>query len=173
MRSRSRNICICAAFSAIGILVAYLESFIVLPVRIPGIRIGIANIVTLIALYLMGPVYAAVILIVRVALSALLFGSLTSFVYSISGAFLAFLSMIVVKRSGFSICCVSVTGAVFHNTGQILAASVIVSNRYVFMYLPVLVLTAVIFGMLTGVLGRIMIDRLGSVVYLGEREGIK
>ncbi len=173
MRSQSRNISICAAFTALGILVSYLESFIVLPVRIPGMRIGLANIITLIALYLMGPLYAAIILVVRVILSALLFGSLTSFVYSFTGASFAYFAMIIIKRFAFSIYSVSVTGAVFHNIGQITAASVLMGSAYVFMYLPVLTLTGVIFGLLTGHLGRMLSDRLKNILHINESEGIQ
>ena len=79
MQSRSKQITVCALLAAIGLILGYIESFIVIPVRIPGIRIGLANLVTVTLLFLMGPSYAFIVLILRVMMSALLFGSGISF----------------------------------------------------------------------------------------------
>ncbi len=173
MRSRSRIICLCAVYASCGLLVSYLESFFVLPVRIPGIRLGLANIVTLIALYTIGPVCALLVLTVRVILSAMLFGSFSSFLYSFSGAILAYTGMILCKKLGFSVYSVSVTGAVFHNTAQIAVAYILISTGYVFMYMPVLVLAGTIFGVITGFLSDILIGRLRRITYIDESEGVR
>ncbi len=171
MRSQSRNICICAVLAAVGLIVSYLESFVIIPVNVPGIRPGLANIVTLMALYLLGPVYALAVSLLRIILSALLFGSFTSFIYSLFGALMAYGSMIIIKHFNFSIYSVSVTGAVFHNVGQIIAACVLLSSIYVFAYLPVLMIAGVISGLLTGYLAGLLNKRLKSTKYINEREG--
>ena len=141
----------------------------VLPV--PGIRLGLANTVTLIALYTLGPVYALAVSFVRVILSAVLFGSLTSFIYSFSGAILAFGGMMLIKRCGFSVYSVSVTGAVAHNSAQIIAASLLIGSRYVLGYLPVLILAGVVSGMLTGYLCALINKRLNGFSVIHESEG--
>lgn len=162
----------CAALAATGMLVSYLESFIVLPVNIPGIRLGLANIATLMALYMMGPVYALYVLITRVLLSAILFGSATSFIYSLAGAVISYAAMLVIKRYDFSIYSVSATGAVFHNVSQIFAAYILVENGYVFMYMPALILAGVLAGLLTGYLSVTVLNRLNKSNIVKESEGI-
>ncbi len=165
MRSQSKSVCLCAVLSATGLMVSYVESFVVLPYGIPGIRIGLANIATLIALYLLGGFYAFIVTVIRVMLSALLFGSFSSFLYSIAGACLALLAMTVFKRLGFSIYSVSVAGAVMHNTAQIAVAAVLMSGVYLLWYLPVLIFTGVMFGLLTGFLADILVKRLSKVLF--------
>lgn len=164
MQSRSSKICICALFCAIGIILGYIESFIVIPVRIPGIRIGLANLVTVTLLFLMGPSYAFIVLILRVMMSALLFGSGISFIYSLCGALLSYAGMALLKRAGFSVISVSASGAVLHNVGQILAAYVLIGNVYVFSYLPVLSAAGVAFGLFTGSLAWVLTVRLEKYI---------
>lgn len=164
MQSRSSRICICALFCAVGIILGYIESFIVLPVRIPGIRIGLANMVTLTLLYLMGPFHALIVLLLRVIMSAILFGSGISFVYSLCGALISYAGMLLLKKGGFSMPGVSAAGAVLHNAGQILAAYVLIGNVYVFSYLPILTLAGVIFGLFTGLLAAVVTVRLNNII---------
>lgn len=173
MRSRSRNISICAVLASVGIIVSYIETFIVIPVRVPGLRLGLANIATVIGLYLLGPFYALMISMIRVILSAILFGSATSFIYSISGAMISLIAMTVIKHYSFSIFSVSATGAVFHNIAQIIAACFLVSNSYVLMYLPPLMLAGVISGLLIGYLSDILTGRLKNFNMFSESEGTK
>ena len=164
MQSRSSKICTCALFCAIGIILGYIESFIVIPVRIPGIRIGLANLVTVTLLFLLGPSYAFAVLILRVMMSAVLFGSGISFIYSLCGAILSFAGMAILKRAGFSVISASASGAVLHNIGQILAAYSLIGNVYVFSYLPVLIAAGVVFGLFTGSLAWILTARLGRII---------
>ena len=164
MQSRSRRLCICAIFTAAGIILGYIESFIVIPVRIPGIRLGLANVVTLLLLYMMGPLYSFAVLLVRIIMSAFLFGSGISFVYSLCGALLSFAVMLILWKTGFSVQSCSTGGAVFHNIGQILAAYVLIGNEYVFSYIPFLTLAGVVFGIITGVLSHILIGRLKRII---------
>ena len=170
MRSRSRMMCLCAALSAAGLMISYLESFIVLPSGVPGIRIGLANTTTLIALYLLGGEYALIVTVVRVILSAALFGSFSSFLYSISGSLAAYAGMMLIKRFGFSVYSVSITGAVMHNTAQIAVAAAVMSGAFLFWYLPVLIFAGIIFGMITAALSSVLIKRLSNI-FITKREG--
>jgi len=171
MRSLSKRIAVGAAFTAVGLLLGYIESFFVLPVHVPGIRIGLANIVSVISLFCFGAPFAATVMILRVLLSALLFGSPVSLLYSLSGAAVALGGMILTKRLGFSVYGVSVSGAVLHNTAQICIASFLVGSRYVLYYIPALVIAGVVAGIITGSVARIIMDRINKIINRYESEG--
>ena len=164
MQSRSRMITICAIMTAIGLILGYLESFIVIPIRVPGIRLGLANIVTVITMYLCGPMYALAVQLIRIMLSAILFGSPVTFLYGSCGSILAFAVMVILRRYDFSVFGVSVGGAVFHNTGQIIAAFFMTMNPYVFYYLPALALAGTVAGLIVGSLSRVLLKRLGHMM---------
>ena len=164
MRSRSNKITTCAAFTALGLILGYIETFIVIPINVPGIRIGLANIITVLCLYTIGPAYTATVLFLRIALSAVLFGSPVSFAYSFTGAVAAFAGMLMMKRLGFSIYGVSFCGAILHNIFQTTVAYFMVRSIYVFSYLPVLVLWGAFAGLLIGFLADMMNRRLGNII---------
>ena len=164
MPSRSRNITTCAALVATGLILGYIESFIVLPVPIPGIRLGLANTVSVFALYTLGPVYAFAVLIIRVMLSSVLFSGPAAFAYSIAGAIVSISVMIVFKKLGFGILSVSVAGAVIHNIAQTAVAAVLANSRYVFLYIPVLILCGIFAGLVIGGIAGLLIVRLKRFV---------
>ena len=170
MRSRSRMTAISAVFSAIGIILGYIETFIVIPVRIPGIRIGLANIVSILGMYIFGPIWAAGILFVRVILSAMLFGTPVSFVYSICGALVSLLVMIAARRLKFSVYGVSILGAVFHNITQTVVAMFLMNSKYVLTYIPALIFAGVVTGILIGALSDMILRRMRRL-FTGESEG--
>ena len=123
MQSPSKKISFIGLFSTLALLFGYIENLIVLPVRIPGIKLGISNIVTLVALYLFGPLYAFMVMIIKVLLTNILFGNGLGIIYSMTGAAFSFALMIFAyKIKCFSIVGVSVAGAVFHNIGQLMVA---------------------------------------------------
>lgn len=158
--------------TAAGLIIGYLESFLVLPLHVPGVRIGLANITTLMALYIAGPGYAISVAAVRVSLASLLFGSPVSFIYSMSGAAFAFAGMCFFKRQGFSVYGVSVSGATLHNIAQILVAFVMVGSRYVLYYIPVLILAGVGAGLIVGSVSAILIARIGPLSLTEDRDRI-
>ena len=161
-RSLSKKITVCSALTAVGLILGYIESFIVVPVGIPGIRIGSANIATVMTMYMFGPGWAFIVSAVRVSLSSLLFGSPVSFMYGLCGTCLALSGMYIMKKSGFSVYGVSAFGAVMHNIGQTAVAAVFTGSFYVFSYLSVLIPAGVFCGLLTGFLSDILIRRLGG-----------
>ncbi len=152
-------------------MLGYIESFIVIPIRVPGLRIGLANIITVLGIFLLTPAEAAAVLFIRVALSALLFGSPVSFIYSITGAVFAFAGMLFLSKRGFSVYGVSVFGAAVHNIAQIAAACVLVGSIYVVYYLPALIIAGVIAGLLIGFLSDVLIRKLGRFLRSTESEG--
>ncbi len=145
---------------ALAMILSYIESLIPAFVAVPGVKIGLANSVTVFALYFLGKRYAAGISVVRVLLSALLFGSTVSLIYSISGALLSFGGMALLRRVRiFSPIGVSTAGGVLHNIGQITAACIIIGTGAVF-YLPTLIISGVIAGVVIGVITGIILSRM-------------
>lgn len=164
MQLRSRKITLAGMLICVGILVGYLESFIVIPISVPGIKIGLSNIVSVIALYLFGPSFAAIILLGRVILSGLLFGSGISIVYSITGAVFSLLGMVLLyKIKSFSVFGVSLTGGVIHNIAQLFVAYLFIQNTYIFYYIPVLIISGVLSGLLIGFLSNLLIKRFKNI----------
>lgn len=143
-------------------MLSYIEALLP-PVysAVPGIKLGLANIAVIFALYSVDPKSAALISLVRVALSALLFGSVMSFIYSFSGAVLSLAVMILLKKSAlFSAVGVSVAGAVMHNVGQVLCAVIILGTAEIGYYLIFLSVAAVVSGVLVGLVSALLIKKL-------------
>lgn len=150
---------------ALAMILSYIESLIPPLVAVPGIKIGLANSVSLFILYAYGAREAACVSIIRVCLSAMLFGSSVSFIYSLSGAVLSLVGMIVLKRIPiFTILAVSVSGAVLHNAAQIICACLIMENASVAYYLPVLVISGTVAGVAIGVLAALLMKKLEKII---------
>ncbi len=148
--------------AAVAMMLSYIEALIP-PVysAVPGIKLGLANIAVIFALYSVDPKSAAFISLVRVALSALLFGSVMSFIYSFSGAVLSLAVMILLKKSAlFSAVGVSVAGAVMHNVGQVLCAVIMLGTAEIGYYLIFLSVSAVVSGVLVGLVSALLIKKL-------------
>ena len=123
-------------------------------IPLPGVKLGLANIVTLIALYLMGPKAAFAILIPRCVFGAVFGGGITGLAFSLTGGILAMLVMILARKIPvFSIYGVSILGAAAHNIGQILAAMVLMHSYYIGAYLTYLLVVALFTGFATGAAG--------------------
>lgn len=164
MRSAARRLCEDAALIALALVLSWLEKPIVaaLPLPLPGFKLGFANIVTLFALYRIGAADAAVVLALRIALAAVLFGTPVSFALSACGGALAFLTaLLLYKRTYLSIYGVSVASAAAHMCGQTAAAAVILSTpELIITYLPYLLLLSVFSGLLNGFISRQMINKV-------------
>ena len=160
----SRRVAFCAVLATLSMLLSYIDSLIPVLPQIPGIKIGLANIVILAALYSLQGRYALMINIVRILLTGLLFTGVTGMLYSLSGALLSFLVMYLLKKSGlFSIIGVSLAGGAVHNTGQLLVAILLVSNPRLLYYLPVLMISGILTGILTGAISFVLINRLKKI----------
>lgn len=146
---------------ALSMILSYVESLIPAFVAVPGVKVGLANIVVIFALYTLGPIEALIVSLLRVILSSFLFGSVLSLLYSLSGALLSLSGMILMKKLKiFSTTVVSVTGGVLHNVGQILVACLVLETDVLLYYLPVLILSGTITGAVIGIIASLVIKRL-------------
>ena len=160
MKWNTHKIALMGVLTAGAIIIAILESFIP-SIGIPGVKLGLANIVILIILYEIGIVEAVIVDLSRVLLVGLLRGTIASmgFLMSLTGAVMSLGIMILlyllVKK--FSILGVSVIGSVFHVIGQILIAIAFLGSAYVVFYLPVIAISAIITGVLVGIVAKLVI----------------
>lgn len=153
-------------FVALALIFSYIETLIPFQIGIPGVKLGLANLVIVIALYRIpvGEVY--LLSGVRVVLTGFLFGNLMSILYSLAGGILSLTVMWGMKRiRSVSILGVSIAGGVFHNIGQLLAAALMVETYGVFSYLPVLLISGLLTGFVIGLAAGEMLKRIRSLQF--------
>ena len=159
----AKKVSLIAMFSAFAIIISYVESFIP-SIGIPGVKLGLANIVIVLAIYVLDVRYAIIIDIVRILVIGFLFGNLFSIFFAFGGAVISILVMFILKKFfDFSIITVSIFGGVFHNVGQILVAMIAVGTYNVIYYLPVLMIAGIICGAIVGILARILFERTSVI----------
>ena len=159
-RISTKKIALCGVLTALAMIFSYIESVIPIPIPVPGIKLGVANIAVITILYVLGVKEAIVINLLR-----LLFGNVNSFLFSISGAVLSLTIMIIMKKLDFFSCIgVSVCGGVMHNVGQIIAAVFIMGSEAIVLYLPVLIVSGVFTGVVIGVVSGIVAKHVKKVV---------
>lgn len=164
-RISTKKIALCGVLTALAMIFSYIESVIPVPIPVPGIKLGVANIAVITILYVLGVKEAIVINLLRIVLTSLLFGNVNSFLFSISGAALSLTIMIIMKKLDFFSCIgVSVCGGVMHNIGQIIAAVFIMVSEAIVFYLPVLIVSGVFTGVVIGVVSGIVAKRVRKVV---------
>lgn len=160
-----------ALLTALALIFSYLESLIPLPLMLPGFKLGLCNVVVLFCAYRLSLWDAALLSLVRVLVTSLLFGNVTGFLFSLFGAIFAFLAIVFAKTlllKQLSFVGVSVLSAAAFNFGQILAASLLYASVSVFSYLPLLLVASAVFGGAVGLLLNLIFDRLGK----GIKEGV-
>ena len=144
-----------------AMVLSYIESRIPAFVAIPGIKIGLANIAVIFALYKLGFKEAVAVSILRIVLISMLFGSPISMLYSLAGGVLSLLSMALLKKvTPLREITVSICGGVLHNVGQIAMASLLLSTNVILYYLPFLMLSGIIAGIAVGAAAGILIKRV-------------
>ena len=154
MKLTTRELTLCAVLTAMALALSYLENAfpLALTVPIPGVKLGLANIVTLFALYALGPGRAVLILLARCLLGAVFAGNMSALIFSLLGGAAAMAVMILLSRTGrLSVYGVSVGGAAAHNCGQVAAAVLTLGNTAPLYYLPVLLGVSLVTGAVTGV----------------------
>lgn len=164
--NRTRQLTQCAILISLALVLSYMERFFPLQMLIPlpGIKLGLANIVTLIALYLLGARSAFIILILRCILASTFSGSITGLLFSLTGGILAMLVMSLARKAPFfSIYGVSILGAAAHNIGQICASMALMQSIYIGAYLPYLLIAALFTGFATGAAGAGVLRVFASV----------
>ncbi len=140
-------------FLALALVAGYVERLIPINLGVPGVKIGLANIVTMVLLYCVGWQAALIISGARIVLSGMLFGSGFAMVYSAAGALLSIAAMMLLKKTKkFRAVGVSVAGGIFHNVGQILVAMAVLETKSLIYYLPVLIISGLAAGVFVGIL---------------------
>ena len=154
-----------SALIGVAMILSYIESMIPPLVAVPGVKIGLSNIATVFALYALGWPYAIIVSVVRVFLSALLFGNFVSLIYSLAGATLALSLMIGLKFiESFSSVGVSVAGGVGHNAGQIIAACIVMKNGAISLYIIPLIISGTIAGVVIGLIAGSLVERVKKYI---------
>lgn len=163
---KTKRLVLLAMLTAVAMILSYVESL--LPsVGIPGVKMGLANIAVIFALFRFGWKEAAALSLVRVVLVSLLFGSVGAMLYSLAGAVLSLAVMALLRRiDRFSTVGISVAGGVAHNAGQILMAMLILQTKQLLGYLPVLAVSGIAGGVLTGLAAALLIRRIPIVSLL-------
>ena len=151
-------------FTALALIFSYVETLIPIQFGIPGVKLGLANLIIVIALYKLKLREAYVLSVVRVILAGFLFGNYFSIIYSLAGGLLSLTVMAYLKHRGdFSVIGVSIAGGVFHNVGQLVVAMAVVETFHVAYYLPVLLVAGLVTGFLIGILSDNMLKRLVNI----------
>lgn len=166
MKLTTKKLASCAVLTALALGLSTLESLFPVSVLVPlpGIKLGLANIVTVFALYRLGDIPALAILIARCLLGAMFAGNASALLFSLMGGVLAMLTMIVLRRvRGLSVYGVSIAGAAAHNIGQICAAMVVLGGTAVLGYLPALLGVSLVTGALTGFVTSLLFRAMGSI----------
>ena len=173
MQWRTKKLVLSSILIALGIGLQIAESMFFIPVNIPGGKLGLANIVTVIILYAFDAKTALVCAILRSFLGSILYGGVTSAIYSVSGAVFAWFMMTMAKRVSngkLTQIGVSVLGAFSHNVAQVFVASLVLSNVWIFTYLPILGIASCITGVFTGYGARYALVYLEKTVFFIKRD---
>lgn len=148
-----KKVATCAVLVALAMIFSYIEAVLPIPFGVPGVKLGLANLVVVTGFYILRPGEVFLVSAVRILLSSLLFGNALSLLYSLAGGTLSFFVMLGLKHvKGFSVAGVSLAGGVAHNIGQIAVAAWVVKNTAVLYYLPALTAAGVAAGLLMGIL---------------------
>lgn len=161
----AKTVAVFGVFTALCFVCGYIEFLLPLPFLVPGMKLGLANLVVLSALYTLGARTAASVSLVRIVLSALTFGSLYGMLYSLAGAVLSFLVMLCLYRLPcFGTVGVSIAGGICHNIGQLLVAFAFLGVGGVLTYAPVLLLSGAVTGFLIGIAVQPVLPRIKKLL---------
>ncbi len=154
-----------ALLCAIALTIFMIEAQIPALVPIPGVKLGLANIVTVFAIFVYGPKDALAILLVRVVLGSIFSGQITTILYSLAGGLLCFCVVVLIRKilTERQIWVASVVGAIFHNIGQVLVAMLITSTWRLIVYLPILMVSGILAGLFTGLCAQFLYGKLKNL----------
>ncbi|MCR5742725.1 MAG: Gx transporter family protein [Lachnospiraceae bacterium] len=158
---KSQTIALYGVLTALALVFGYIESVLPVFVFVPGMKLGLSNILVVFALYRLGDKSAMAINLIRIVISSMLFGNVVSLIYSLAGGMLSTIVMIILKHINvFNIVTVSVVGGICHNVGQIIAAAILMSTSAIMYYLAVLWISGMVFGALIGLLAGVIVRRI-------------
>lgn len=162
MHITTKKIAYLGLLIALAFVFSYVEFLIPVNIGVPGAKLGLANLVIIVALYTLSERDAFLLSMLRIVLVGFTFGNMASMIYSLAGGILSFTVMVLAKKmKKLSVTGVSVLGGVFHNVGQIIAAILVVETASLMYYLPVLILAGTLSGVAIGLLGAMVTKRLG------------
>ena len=151
-------------FTALALILSYIETLIPVNFGIPGVKLGLANLIIVIVLYRMGWREALLLSVVRIVLSGFIFGNLFAILYSLAGGVLSLAVMALLKKSGaFSVAGVSIAGGVCHNMGQLFVAMLVVETYQVGYYFPALLIMGVATGLVIGIASGEVLKRIRNI----------
>ena len=158
----ARRIAFSGLLTSLMLVFGLIERQFPLPIAVPGVKLGLANSVLLYSLYMLGIRQSVVLMLLKALLSWLIYMNLSAMIYSLAGGVLSLIAMILVMRiKGVSVIGVSALGAVFFNVGQILAAMLVLNTPQLLLtYLPVLMISGVVTGVLTGMVAQTVMKHL-------------
>ena len=162
MRAKTKKVALLGVLTSVALVLSYIEA-ILPPVwsAVPGIKMGLPNVVIIFLLYRFGVKEAAVVSFIRIFIVALLFGNVMTLAYSCAGAFLSIVLMAAFKKiNAFSVVGISIIGGVAHNLGQIIVAIFLFDTVQIGYYMAVLAVTGTIAGVLIGLAGSVLLKRL-------------
>ena len=158
---KAKNVTFLGLSIALAMILSFVEHQIPALVAVPGVKVGLPNIVMVFLLYRVGWKETVTVSIIRIILVSMLFGNVQTMTFSIAGAVLSLLGMILLQKTNwFSCIAVSVTGGILHNVGQIIAAVFWTGTAEIAFYLPVLLISGTIAGVLIGILAGMMVKKL-------------
>lgn len=164
----SKKVAMAGMFTALAMIFSYVEVLIPINLGIPGMKLGLANLVVVVTLYTMGVPMAFAVSMIRIMLVSMTFGSFSAMLYSMAGGILSFCGMALLKKvPNFSVIGVSLLGGVLHNVGQLLVAMAVVENINLIAYLPPLMIAGMVTGILIGIVSAQVIPRIKRVLYSG------
>lgn len=165
-QSKATRLTLSAILAALAMIFSYIEFLIPFSVGIPGIKLGLANLVIVIALYALDFRYAFAINIVRILLNGFMFTGVFAMLYALTGGILSIIVMGALKKTDkFSMVGVSMAGGVAHNLGQLIVAAIMVENLKMFLYFPVLLFSGMLTGILIGMGGTILFRSLPKQLF--------
>lgn len=150
---------------ALAFVLSFVETLIPISLGVPGVKLGLANLVTIVGLYTVGIGGTVAVSVIRIVLAAFTFGNVFSMMYSLGGWALSILLMVLCKkRDWFNSVGISVIGGIGHNIGQLAVAALVVKQAGVFFYLPVLLVAGTAAGLVIGLLGGMIVERLSGFI---------
>ena len=164
--SPAKSIALSGILVALALLFSYIEHLIPIPVPVPGVRLGLANLVTLMGIFFLNPIQVFCILTARILLSGFMFGNLTSILYSLAGGLVSLTFMYFIKHlKVFSPLGISISGGVIHNIAQLAVAAIMLKSTSIILYLPALLIAGAVAGTVIGIVGRYVSE------YINKKRG--
>jgi len=164
VRMNTRKVAYLGLLIALAFVFSYIEFLIPVNIGVPGAKLGLANLVIIVAMYTLNEKDAFVLSMIRIVLVGFTFANLASMLYSLAGGILSYVAMVIAKRTQkLSVTGVSVLGGVFHNIGQIMMAIWVVKTASLVYYLPVLMVSGIAAGVAIGILGSMVTKRISKI----------